>query len=108
MTSRVSLSAYRGRAGREADVLPHLREEIVALRSRGHVTRRPAAICRTPGGLYLVVFEWASERSVDDAHADEVILEVWRRKERILEYLAPSELDTIDAPFASFDVVEDA
>ena len=108
MTSRLSLSAYRPRPGREGKVLPHLRAEIAALRARGHITSRPVAICRTASGAYLVVAEWATERSVDDAHADEVILEIWHRKEQLVEYLAPSELAGIDIPFASFDVVEDA
>ena len=108
MTARLSFSAYRPRPGREAEVAAHLRGELAALRARGHITGRPAAICRTAAGLYLVVAEWATERSVDDAHADEVILEIWRRKEQLVEYLAPSELDGIDVPFASFDVVDDA
>jgi hypothetical protein len=104
----LSLSAYRPRAGHEHDVLPHLREEIATLRARGLITDRPAVICRTPRGEFLVIAEWATETSVDEAHADAVILEVWRRKEQLVEYLAPAELAGADAPFASFDVIEDA
>jgi hypothetical protein len=99
---------YRPRPGRETEVLAHLRDEVAMLRARGHITARPAAICRSARGEYLVVAEWATERSVDDAHADDVILEVWRRKELLVEYLAPCELGGSDVPFASFDVLEDA
>ena len=107
MTRRLTVSAYRPRPGHDAAVLPHLREEVAALRARGHITARPATISRTREGLYLVVAEWATEQSVNDAHADEVILDLWRRKEQIFEYLAPAELDGMDVPFASFDLIED-
>jgi hypothetical protein len=37
-----------------------------------------------------------------------VILEIWRRKEQVVEYLALGELPGGQVPFASFDVLEDA
>jgi hypothetical protein len=107
-TTRLSLSAYRPRPGRRDDLLPHLRAEIAALRERGHITARPAPICGTPGGAYLVIAGWATETAVDDAHQDDVILEIWRRKEQLVEYIAPADLDRSDVPFASYDVLEDA
>jgi hypothetical protein len=106
--TRLSFSAYRPRPGRVDEVLPHLREEVATLRARGYITARPAPICRTARGEYLVVAEWATETSVDEAHRDEVILEIWRRKEQLVEYLAPADFDQSDVPFASYDVLEDA
>jgi heme-degrading monooxygenase HmoA len=108
MTSRLSLSAYRPRPGREDEVVRHFRREVATLRARGHITSRPAPICRTARGEYLVVVEWATETSVDDAHADDAVLEVWRAKEQLVEYLGPRELDGSDVPFVSYDVLEDA
>jgi hypothetical protein len=55
-----------------------------------------------------VITEWASASSVDEAHEDEAVLEVWRRKEQLVEYIAPSALDKSSAPFVSYDVIEDA
>jgi heme-degrading monooxygenase HmoA len=107
-TSRVSLSAYRPRPGRGDEVLPHLREEVAALRAHGYITNRPVPICRTTRGEYLVISEWTTETSVDEAHADDAIREVWRRKEQLVEYIAPADLDQSDVPFASYDVVDDA
>jgi hypothetical protein len=108
MPTRLTLSAYRARPGGDAEVLPHLRAEIATLRERGHITARPAAICRTADGNYLVISEWSTDTAVDDAHADTVITDVWRRKEELLEYLPPAELAGADAPFASYDLIEDA
>ena len=107
-TSRMSLSAYRPRPGRDDEVVPHLREEVATLRAYGYITSRPAPICLTARGEYLVISEWATETSVDEAHADDVILEVWRRKEKLVEYIAPADLEGSGVPFASYDILEDA
>jgi hypothetical protein len=106
--TRISLSAYRPRRGRVDEVLLHLREEVAALRANGYITSRLAPICRTARGEYLVIAEWATDTSVDEAHQDEVILEIWRRKEQLVEYIAPADLDGSDVPFVSYDVLEDA
>ena len=106
-TSRLSLSAYRPRPGRSDEVLPHLRHEVATLRARGHITNRPAPICLTGRGEYLVITEWATPSSVDEAHEDDVVLEVWARKEELVDYIALSDLDKSAVPFASYDVLED-
>ena len=106
-TSRLSLSAYRPRPGRRDEVVPHLRHEVATLRARGHITNRPAPICLTDRGEYLVITEWATATSVDEAHDDKVVLEVWRRKEQLVDYIAPSDLDKSTVPFVSYDVLED-
>jgi hypothetical protein len=107
MPTRLFLAAYRVRPGHDDEVLPHLREEMATLRARGHVTSRTAPVCTTAGGAYLVVAEWATAHSVDDAHADDVIVETWHRKDRLLEYLAPAALDGADVEFASFERIEE-
>ena len=107
-TSRLSLSAYRPKPGRGDQLLPHLRHEVATLRARRHITNRPAPISLTDRGEYLVIIEWASASSVDESHADDVVQEVWRRKEQLVDYIAPSDLDKSSVPFVSYDVLEDA
>jgi hypothetical protein len=106
-TSRLSLSGYRPKPGHSDELLPHVRHEVALLRARGHITNRPAPICLTERGEYLVITEWASASSVDEAHEDAVVLEVWRRKEQLVEYIAPSDLDNSAIPFVSYDFLED-
>ncbi len=55
-----------------------------------------------------MITEWVTPASVDEAHEDEVVLDVWRRKEQLVDYIAPSDLDKSSVPFVSYDVLEDA
>ena len=103
--TRLTLSAYRLRDAGEERLLAHFHREIGLLRARGHITSRPAAVCRTDRGEYLVVSEWATPGSVDDAHADPDVVAVWEDKAQLVEYLAPAELERSDVPFVSYDVV---
>lgn len=105
--TRLSLGAYRPRATVD-EVLAHFRQEVALLRANGHITSRPAPICRSDRGEFLVIVEWATPDSVDEAHRDPAVLTVWQRKERLVEYLGPAQLAGSDAPFASYDVVDDA
>jgi hypothetical protein len=102
----IALAAYRPRAGHE-ELVRLLREDVATLRRRGHVTNRPAPLVRTATGELLVVIEWSSEHAVGDAHEDAEVLEVWRRKDQLSEYIAPRELAGADVPFARWTVLED-
>jgi hypothetical protein len=105
---RLSLAAYRTKGSNDAELSDFFAEEVATLRARGHITTRPAPICRTEAGEYLVVIEWQTPRSVDEAHADAVIVELWARKADLVEYIGIAELARSAVPFVSYDVVADA
>jgi hypothetical protein len=105
---RLALCAYRPREGRARELEEFLALEIGILRARGHITERRAPVCRTERGELLTIVEWRTARSVDEAHADPVIVELWERKQDLAEYLGADGLARGDVPFASYEVVADA
>jgi hypothetical protein len=105
MATELALAAYRPRRADDDELLDLLREDLATLRSRGHVTDRPAPVVRTGDGDLLVVLEWSSEHAVDDAHADTAVMAVWERKARLAEYVAPSAIAGSDTPFARWTIV---
>jgi hypothetical protein len=107
MGTELALAAYRPRGGQGDALLRLLREDLATLRRRGHVTERPAPLIRTGAGELLVVLEWSSDHAVGDAHEDPEVLEVWRRKDELAEYIAPGELAGSEIPFARWALVDD-
>jgi len=103
----LSLSAYRPRSSADDLVIEHFRGEVAVLRDRGYITSRAVPICRTPRGEYLAIIEWSTPTAVDEAHADDAVLAIWRAKEQLLVYLGPAELDRSEVPFVSYEVVAD-
>ena len=106
-TTELALAAYRPRPGQGDPLVRLLHEDVATLRRRGHVTARPAPLIRTPEGELLVVIEWSSEHAVGDAHEDPEVLEVWRRKDELAEYIPPRELAGSETPFARWTLVAD-
>jgi hypothetical protein len=104
-TTELALAAYRPRPGQEEALVALLREDVGTLRRRGHVTARPAPLVRTAGGELLVVIEWSTGHAVGDAHEDAEVLEVWRRKDELAEYIAPRDLAGAEVPFARWTVI---
>jgi len=104
--TRLTLSAYRTRDVAEESLVAHMRREIGLLRAHGHITARPVPICRTAPGQYLVVSEWTTPRSVDEAHADAEVVAIWEEKARLVDYLGLAELDRSETPFVSYEVIE--
>jgi hypothetical protein len=107
MATELALAAYRPRPGQDDALVRLLHDDVATLRRRGHVTSRPAPLIRTGGGELLVVLEWSSENAVGDAHEDPEVLEVWRRKDELAEYIGPRELAGTELPFARWAVVAD-
>ena len=106
-TTELALAAYRPRPGQGDALVRLLHEDVATLRRRGHVTARPAPLIRTQEGELLVVIEWSSEHAVGAAHEDPEVLEVWRRKDELAEYIPPRELAGSETPFARWTLVAD-
>jgi hypothetical protein len=105
--TELALAAYRPRSNQEGALVSLLREDLATLRRRGHVTDRPAPLIRTNGGELLVVLEWSSDHAIGDAHRDPEVLEVWRRKDELAEYISPRELAGSEIPFARYSLLAD-
>jgi hypothetical protein len=107
MATELVLAAYRPRPGRDEELVRLLHDDVATLRRRGDATARPAPLIRTERGELLVVLVWASEHAVGDAHEDPEVVELWRRKDQLAEYIGPRELAGAEAPFARWAVVAD-
>ena len=105
--TELALSAYRPVSGKADELQVFFADELATLRRRGHVTERRAPVVRTDSGEFLVVLEWSSDHAVADAHEDPEILELWRRKSELADYVAPRELAGSDVPFARWTIVAD-
>lgn len=106
MTTELALAAYRPRDDVD-ELVELLREDVATLRSRGHVTDRPAPLVRTADRELLVVIEWSSEHAVDDAHADPEVVAVWQRKAELADYIPPASLAGAEAPFGRWTLIAD-
>jgi hypothetical protein len=103
---RFVIAAYHPKPGHEGELRNELRDHLPTLRREGLATERRPYVMRSNNGTYLEVFEWISSESIERAHENPAVAEMWSRLERICDHVALSELKEAGEPFAEFETVE--
>jgi hypothetical protein len=102
---RISIASYRPKPGQEAALDALLRDHVPILRSLGLATGREPIAGRAADGTVVEVFEWVSEKAIEDAHANPDVLAMWAKYEVACEYVSLASLPECQGPFANFDPV---
>jgi hypothetical protein len=100
------IGAYRPIEDREDDLLSIVKDHIPILRSQGLVTDRPAHVMRAADGTIVEVFEWKSEKAIDEAQRNAAVLALWERFGKAATYIPLRELTESGEVFANFEAVE--
>ena len=99
----VSIACYRPRPGREQELIALVRDHLAPLRGQGLVTERNPIIVSTADGTIIEVFEWVSRDAIANAHKNPVVLDLWKRFEKVCWYETPSNLAEFQNMFAHFE-----
>jgi hypothetical protein len=101
----ISVACYKPRPGHEAALLDLVRNHLPPLRAEGLVTDRQPIVMRTADGTLIEVFEWVSQKAIEGAHSNPVVLDLWKRFEAVCWYETPSNLPEFQRMFAHFEPI---
>ena len=99
------IAAFRPKPGKEELLREVLRDHMPTLRKEGLITDRPAYLMQSSDGVYLEVFEWKSNATIDKAHKSETVRKLWARFEEACNYVPTGSVKGIDTLFPNFDSV---
>jgi quinol monooxygenase YgiN len=105
MLSSISVACYRPKPGCEEALRVEVRDHLPPLRAQGLVTERASIVMRAQDGTIIEIFEWVSQEAIADAHANPVVLEVWKRFEAVCSYEVPANSPEFQKMFAHFEPV---
>ena len=108
MTGVIVIVAYRPKPGREADLDALVAEHVPTQRAGGLATARAPIVAKAKDGTVVEVFEWASEKAMELAHADETVRALWERFEDVCDYVPIGEVAEAAALFSAFTPVDEA
>jgi hypothetical protein len=103
---RISVAAFRPRAGREAELLAVLSDRLPLLRRLGLATEREAILMRSREGVMIQVSEWVSDEAIETAHRTPEVLALWERFDACCEYVRLDALAESHEDFATFDAFD--
>jgi len=84
-------------------LLDVVRNHLPPLCAEGLVTARQPIVMRAADGTIIEVFEWVPQDAIAAAHANPVVLELWKRFEAACSYETPANIAELQNMFASFE-----
>jgi hypothetical protein len=105
MPSSISVACYRPKPGCEEALLVEVRNHLPPLRALGLVTDRTPIVMRAQDGTIIEIFEWVSQEAIAGAHANPVVLELWKRFEAVCDYAVPASIAEFQNMFAHFEPI---
>ncbi len=103
---KISVAAYRPRAGMEADLLAVLTDRLPLLRRLGLATDRPAVHMRSREGVLIEISEWVDDAAIDRAHHTPEVLALWDRFAACCTFVRLDALAEAHEDFATFAAIE--
>jgi hypothetical protein len=99
----ISVACYRPKPGCEEALLIEVRDHLSPLRAAGLVTDRASIVMRAKDGTVIEIFEWVSPEAIASAHANPVVLDIWKRFEAVCTYEVPASIAEFKNMFAHFE-----
>ncbi len=103
--ARLSIVAYKPKAGKEAELMALTAEHVPYLRSIGLATDRPHIVGMAGDGTVVEVFEWA-QGGLEKAHSHPGLGAMWARYAAACDYVPLASLPEANQMFANFVSVE--
>ena len=102
MTGRIVIVGYKPKKGKQAELEALVKSHIPTLRAEGLISNRDAISMRSEDGTIIEVFEWASKDSIEKAHSNVKIREMWVSFSEVCDYVPVSQVKEISSVFSEF------
>jgi hypothetical protein len=103
---RIVIACYRPKPGQREGLRQLVRDHVATLRSRRLVTDRPPITMEGSDGTVVEVFEWVSPASIEAAHQDPSVQEMWGRFNEVCDYIPVSQVAEASLMFSEFSPLE--
>lgn len=98
--------AYRPKAEKEAALLELLKIHVPTLQGEGLATDRTPYVMRAADGTIVEIFEWQSAEAIEQAHKNQVVLDMWGKFWEVCEIDAIANLEESKRMFSPFIPVD--
>lgn len=101
----IVICAFRPKPGKETDLRKVVADHLDVLRSQGLATDRKSIVGKAKDGTIIEVFEWMSEKAIDDAHKNAMVRQLWDRYEACCDSISLRNVAETESPFPGFEPV---
>ncbi len=101
----IAVACYKPRPGHEQELLALVRNHMPPLCSQGLVTDRTPIVVRCGDGTIVEIFEWVSQETIQAAHTNPVVLDLWKKFEAACWYENPANIPEFKNMFSHFEPI---
>lgn len=102
MEERVVIVAYKPLRGKEKDLQKLVGNHYPILKKEGLVSDRKPIIAKASDETIIEVFGWKSGESIDKAHENEVVQNLWEEFNKVCEYIPIGKVKEAETVFSEF------
>jgi hypothetical protein len=102
----ISIACFRPKPRKSKQLLSCIRDHVPLLRKHRLATARRNIVCRAADGTIIEVFEWKSQKAIDDAHRNADVLKLWERYAACCQWIKYGALAEADEIFPGFEPIE--
>jgi hypothetical protein len=105
MMGKITIACYRPKEGKAAALKELMKEHLPILISENLVTERKSIMMEAKDGTIVEVFEWISDKAIEQAHTNKAVLAMWERFALVCDYVIPTTIDEFTHLFSGFEPI---
>lgn len=98
----IVIACYKPLPGKDGELAGLMKTHLERLKNEDLVTGRKSIIMRSAGGTVVEVFEWKSEKAIEQAHTNPNVRKMWEEFDRVCEYIPVNQLEEAGELFPGF------
>jgi hypothetical protein len=102
----IVIASYKPKPGKEKALDLLMEDHVKKLQNEGLVTDRPSITMKSQEGNIIEIFEWKSQKAIETAHSNPVVLKLWKDYAEVCEFTPLSKLKEASNMFAEFTSID--
>ena len=98
----IVMVAYQPKLGKAEQLEELAKQHHSVLRQENLVTNRTPIIARAQDGSIIEIFEWTSDKAIQNAHSNLVVAALWSKFQDVCDYVPIANLAETNELFSAF------
>ncbi len=104
---RIVIVGYKPLEGKKTELKELSKSHWKTLHDLELVTDRKPIIMETENGTVIEVFGWKSKKTMEEAHSNPKVLEMWKDYSKVCEYIPIGTIKETEKLFSEFTPIND-
>ena len=101
----ITIAVYRPKKGKERQLSALVRKHLPVLKSQNLITDRLPIVMKAEDNSVVEVFEWKSQKAINDAHKNPAVQKLWEEFGQACDYGMPVQVKEFSMMFPNFKPV---